>query len=200
MADLVSGPVDWFTWRNPDNRVQLQEPKCTSATPLYLPARFAGYADGCAGWRLPVVGGRTICSTRGGCREPSFPRVQPVEVPAPPGDAIIRSQQPVPFQGGTHDDMVSRAGVKAGQGVGADANPPVDGDIRGSLLKQSDERMRVQQAHGFSTLSGLVSACHSTSTGRMMSPTIFIRPRPAPNSDREVLGKARGGKSASRVW
>ena len=146
------------------------------------------------------LGVGTICSLRGGCREPSLPRVQPVEVPAPPEDAGIRGQQPVSFQGGTHDDTVGRVCVKAGQGVGADANLPVDGDLREALPKQSDERMRVQQAHGFSTLSGLVSACHSTSTGRMMSPTIFIRPRPAPNSDMEVPGKTRGGKPASRVW
>ena len=42
--------------------------------------------------------------------------------------------------------------------------------------------------HGFSSLPGLVPDCHSTSTGLMMSPTIFIRPRPEPNSD---LGDSR---------
>lgn len=61
----------------------------------------------------------TICGMRGGCRELSRPRVQPVEVSAPPEDAGIRSQQSVSCQGGTHDDAVGRVGVKVGQGVGA---------------------------------------------------------------------------------
>ena len=53
---------------------------------------------------------------------------------------------------------------------------------------QPDERMGVYEDHGFSTLSGLVSASHSTSMGLMMSPTIFIRPRSAPKND---LGRSR---------
>ena len=85
---------------------------------------------------LLVVGAGTICSMRGGCRGPSLPRVQPVEVSAPPEDAGIRSQQPVSCQRGAHNDAVGRAGVKVGQCVGAEANLPIDGNPREALPKQ----------------------------------------------------------------
>lgn len=76
---------------DPDNWVQLPEPQCKPATPLYLQACSVGYADGMHGFATVCrsSGAGTICSMRSGCREPSRPRVQPVEVPAPPEDAYL---------------------------------------------------------------------------------------------------------------